>query len=224
MNNLNILYNCISCNKQVRNELYGTSFLPNLLTIISGFLVLILIVLLFVYLSNKKFKKHSLLFPAQGILNPVPLSTASVIIGIGLGGFVDGILFHQILQLHGMISNKLSILTYVGKAVNMFWDGIFHTTTFLAVLIGIILLVKQLKRKDINPSPKLAMGGALSGWGIFNIVEGIIHHHILDLHNVNEFTLNTDIWNYSFLLSGFIFLFIGLRIIYSRAHYPSRLQ
>ncbi|PKD16263.1 hypothetical protein APR41_10405 [Salegentibacter salinarum] len=158
------------------------------------------------------------------ILNPVPLSTASVVIGLGLGGFIDGILFHQILQLHGMVSNKLPITDLVGKAVNMFWDGIFHATTFMAVLIGFVLLVRLLKRKNINPSPKLATGGALIGWGIFNTVEGIIHHHILKFHNVNEFAMNTDLWNYGFLLSGVLLLVIGYRVVYNRDHYPSRLE
>ena len=34
-----------------------------------------------------------------------PLVTAGTVLGIGMGGFVDGILFHQILQLHNMLSN-----------------------------------------------------------------------------------------------------------------------
>jgi uncharacterized membrane protein len=38
-------------------------------------------------------------------VNPRPLVAAGALLGIGLGGFVDGILFHQILQLHNMLSN-----------------------------------------------------------------------------------------------------------------------
>jgi len=78
--------------------------------------------------------------------------------------------------------------------------------------------------RNINPSPKLALGGAIGGWGIFNLVEGIIHHHIIKLHNVNEFSLDPDIWNYSFLASGIIFMAIGYGLIYNRDHFPSRLN
>lgn len=219
-----VLAACINCNKEIQDQLYNSTFLPNLFTLISGFIVIILIVLSFTYLSARKFRKNSSLVPEKEVLNPVPLATASVVMGIGIGGFIDGILFHQILQLHGMVSNMLPIDTVVGKAVNMFWDGIFHALTLTAVLFGFALLLRLLKLKNINPSSRLAVGGAIGGWGIFNFVEGIIHHHIIKLHNVNEFALNPDVWNYAFLASGIIFMGIGYAFIYHRDHFPSRLS
>ena len=36
-----------------------------------------------------------------------PLVTAGILLGIGLGGFVDGIVFHQILQWHNMLSARI---------------------------------------------------------------------------------------------------------------------
>ncbi len=123
-----------------------------------------------------------------------------------------------------MVSNQLSTGSVVVKAVNMFWDGIFHVVALTAVIIGFILLVRLLKIKNINPASKLAVGGAFAGWGIFNFIEGIIHHHIIKLHNVNEFAMNPDIWNYGFLASGLILMGIGYAFIYNRDHYPSRLE
>lgn len=216
--------NCISCNKEIQDQLYGSNFLPNLLTIIIGFIILTLIVLGFAFLSAKKFDRHSAFYQGKELLNPVPLATAGVVMGIGVGGFVDGILFHQILQLHGMVSNQLPLDTVVGKAVNMFWDGIFHALTLTAVIIGFVLVIRLLRVPRINPSPKLALGGAIVGWGIFNLVEGTIHHQILKLHNVNEFVANPEIWNYSFLASGIIFIIIGYFLIYTRDHYPERIK
>jgi len=119
------LSTCISCNREIQDQLYNSAFLPNLLTLVSGFMVITLIVLLFAYLSAKKFKRNSSLISDKETLDPVPLATTGIVMGIGIGGFIDGILFHQILQLHGMVSNKLPIDTIAGKAVNMFWDGIF---------------------------------------------------------------------------------------------------
>lgn len=218
------LSHCISCNKEIQDALYGNSFLPNLLTIIIGFIILALIVLAFAYFSAKKYKKHSRVVADGETLDPVPLSTASVVMGMGIGGFIDGIVFHQILQLHSMVSNRLSIDTFVGKAVNMFWDGIFHALTLLAVTIGFILLVSLLKRRNINPSPRLALGGAVGGWGIFNLVEGIIHHQIIKLHNVNEYAMNPEVWNYSFLAGGIVMIAVGYSLIYHRDHYPARIE
>src|SRR5690606_25378146 len=112
----------------------------------------------------------------------VPLTTTSIIIGIGLGGLIDGIVLHQILQWHEMLSNKILATNYVGKSVNMFWDGIFHAFCLLIILLGCVLMWRLLQRNDINTSGKLFSGGLLMGWGIFNIVEGIIDHHLLKLH------------------------------------------
>ncbi len=46
------------------------------------------------------------------------------------------------------------------------------------------------------------------GWGIFNLVEGLIDHHILNLHHVIE-RLGVSGADYAFLLSGVLFISIG---------------
>jgi uncharacterized membrane protein len=57
------------------------------------------------------------------------------LLGIGPGGFVDGILFHQILQWHGMLRTPYAKTgvdpetAVVNMQVNMFWDGLFHAFT-----------------------------------------------------------------------------------------------
>src|SRR5690606_21033670 len=171
------------------------------------------------YFAFKRYEKHSLQFADKVILNPVPLIITAIILGIGIGGFVDGIFFHQILQWHGMFTNKLPADTLTGKAVNMFWDGIFHLLTLIAVIIGVISLIRLLKKKNINPSSNLAAGGFFAGWGIFNLVEGIVHHHILEFHNVREDVNNPEIWNYGFLASAVVFIGLGFIIIYSSEQY-----
>jgi uncharacterized membrane protein len=218
------LQGCISCNKGIQDALYNSTFLPNLFTLIIGFLILGLIVFAFSYFSFKKYERHAAFNSDKVLLNPVPLSTTSIILGIGIGGFLDGIIFHQILQLHGMVSNKLALDSVIGKAINMFWDGIFHLVTLTAVIIGVVSLVRLLSKKNINPSSKLAWGGFFAGWGIFNFVEGLIHHHIIKLHNVNEFAINQDIWNYGFLASGILCMVLGFSIIYNREHFPIRVE
>lgn len=215
---------CISCSNAVQEALYNSEFLPNFLTMIAGFLILGIIVVILTWFSFKKYNKHSLLFPDKDLLNPVPLSITSIILGIGIGGFIDGVLLHQILQWHGMFTNILPADTLINKSVNMFWDGIFHSLTLVTVIIGVVSLTRLLNKKNINPSPKLVWGGFFAGWGLFNFVEGIIHHHILEFHNVKEFTQYPNLWNYGFLTSGALFMVIGFSIIYNREHFPNRLE
>ena len=64
---------------------------------------------------------------------------AGVLIGIGMGGFVDGILLHQILQWHNMVSNWVPPNDMEAMKTNMLWDGIFHAFMWLVTLAGILL-------------------------------------------------------------------------------------
>jgi uncharacterized membrane protein len=137
---------------------------------------------------------------------------AATVLGIGLGGFIDGIVLHQILQWHEMLSNRIPPTTYVGKSVNMFWDGIFHAFTLLFTLTGVILLWKLLHRNDIKRSGNLLAGGMLFGWGLFNLLEGIADHQLLKLHNVREVTLDKQLWNLGFLGLSILFIIVGLLI------------
>lgn len=200
---------CPFCNPQVEQAIYNSQFYPNLLTMLSAFMVLGIIVGLLSVLSAKWHRANVVAYPTQQISTPVPLLTTAIILGIGIGGFIDGIVLHQILQWHEMLSAKLPPTNYVNKSVNMFWDGVFHAFTLLVTVAGIILFWRLLSRKDINRSGYLFSGGLLLGWGIFNIVEGIIDHHLLKLHNVREIASNPEAWNYYFLSFSFLIMLGG---------------
>ena len=139
--------------------------------------------------------------------NVKPLIAAGTLLGIGLGGFVDGIIFHQILQMHGMLTAyypKLGVpvdVAYRNMQINMFWDGLFHALTWIVTSTGLFLLWRAGQRPDVPWSSKAFAGSLPLGWGIFNLVEGIIDHHLLNVHHVTE---NPDhlIWDLGFLGSG----------------------
>lgn len=209
------VFACTTCNKQVREGIYNSTFYPNLVTMLSAFIVIAVLVTILTAISAKRHSTKLAANPGMQILSPVPLTIASMVLGIGLGGFIDGIALHQILQWHEMLSNKIPATDYIGKSVNMFWDGIFHAFCLIVVLVGVVLLWKLLGRKDIDRSGKLLSGGFLLGWGLFNMVEGIIDHHLLKLHNVMEFSSNHDFANYSFLGLSVVMLIIGYALINS---------
>jgi uncharacterized membrane protein len=209
-------YACTTCNKQIREAIWNSTFVPNLITMLSAFFVIGIIVVVLAVLSSKKHRGNLAMHKGKQVLNPVPLTTASTILGIGLGGFIDGIALHQILQWHEMLSNKMPPVDYVTKSVNMFWDGIFHAFCLVVVMVGVVLLWKLLRRNDIQRSGNLLGGGLLLGWGLFNIVEGIIDHHLLKLHNVREITNNTELWNYGFLGISVLMLIVAFMLINRR--------
>lgn len=112
-----------------------------------------------------------------------------------------------------MLSNKMPPTTLLAKNVNMFWDGIFHLYCLIVVLLGVTLLWKTTRKKAVDLSGKVLVGGLLAGWGIFNIVEGTIDHHILKLHNLKELSRYPDVWNFSFLGLSVFLTIIGYLLI-----------
>ena len=199
---------CPLCNPQIRDAIFDSRFYPNLLTMLSAFIVLALFVALFSWLALRWqriiVKSHQL-----PVVSPVPMIMAAMVLGIGLGGFFDGIVFHQILQAHEMLSNRIPANNYIGKSVNMFWDGIFHLFCLLTVIAGIALLWLLSGKKGIDRSGRLLVGGSIMGWGLFNGVEGIIDHQVLKLHNVIEVDQDHSTANYAFLASAVILVIIG---------------
>jgi uncharacterized membrane protein len=200
---------CITCNKDIREGIYNSAFLLNLFTIFSAFIALTIVIAILFRISTKRY--------GQSNIKPrVPFLAASMIAGIGLGGFIDGIILHQILQWHEMLTAKIPADTVVNKSVNMFWDGIFHLFTLITTILGIYLVWRVCKREAMNKSGYLLISGILIGWGIFNIIEGVINHHILRLHNVNEYSPYTSVWNYGFLTFSVVLILIGL-ILFKKA-------
>ena len=99
--------------------------------------------------------------------------------------------------------------TVAGLETNTLWDGLFH--------------IRQLGSRRSRPLRRLAahdqsalgaqrarlVGWMLVGWGLFNLVEGVLDHHILTIHRVREGAgVNEFAWDVAFLLFG-AFLVIG---------------
>ena len=143
-----------------------------------------------------------------------------LMIGVGLGGFVDGILLHQILQWHHMLSatdsdnigiSPYPVDTVYGLEVNTLWDGMFHATTWLFVAVGIFWLWRRVTARRGPWSRTSLVGLFLAGWGLFNLVEGIIDHHLLAIHHVRAGP-NQAVYDAGFLVLGALLLLGGLAI------------
>ncbi len=138
--------------------------------------------------------------------------SAGILLGLGLGGFFDGIVLHQLLQWHHMLTSAGYPPSDVRNLeINTLWDGIFHASTYIFVLLGLIILWKRAHQTHVRWSGKMLVGSILMGFGIFNLVEGIIDHHLLGIHHVNE-TIPREQWIYwdiGFLVWGAVMLIGG---------------
>ncbi|MFF8404762.1 DUF2243 domain-containing protein [Streptomyces sp. NPDC014846] len=142
---------------------------------------------------------------------PTSLRLPGIVLGVGLGGFVDGILLHQLLQWHHMLTStnhdRIGVRYYdphtvSGLRMNTVWDGVFHTVCWIAVLTGLAILYSRVTagRRQVWTSRGL-WGWILVGWGLFNLVEGVLDHQILGIHHVRGGPHQTW-WDIGFLVLG----------------------
>jgi uncharacterized membrane protein len=137
--------------------------------------------------------------------------TAGMVLGVGLGGFADGIVLHQIIQWHNMGSAVLPPTTMEAMSQNMVWDGMFHLATWLVTLVGTFMLWSAARSGvGVARSAPAFVGELFFGWGAFNLVEGLVDHHLLDLHHVRDMPVHVPIYDWVFLgIGGIGFLLLG---------------
>jgi len=137
--------------------------------------------------------------------------SAGILFGLGLGGFFDGIVLHQVLQWHHMLSSWYPVDTLGNLKLNILWDGLFHSSTYVFVVVGLFILWRAAHRRHLAWSSKLLAGTLLLGWGIFNLVEGVVDHELLGTHHVNELVPQDQriYWDIAFLAWGFAMLVGG---------------
>ena len=81
---------------------------------------------------------------------------AALILGVGLGGLMDGIALHP----------------------SAHW---LHLATWLATLAGVMVLWSAASLSGRLPTMRTFVGYLLIGCGAFNLIEGTINHHVLFL-------------------------------------------
>ena len=159
-----------------------------------------------------------------------PLIIAGIVLGMGLGGFFDGIVLHQILQWHHLVTVPFPPTSLENLELNTFWDGVFHSATYLFVIAGLFILWRAAHRKHLAWSNKMLVGTLLLGFGLFNTVEGLVDHHLLGIHHVNELAPRGQwiVWDLGFLLWGVAMLvaliFVGLLMSLSWADIRTRFE
>lgn len=145
--------------------------------------------------------------PSYGVF---PRASA-ILFGIGLGGFFDSIVFHEVLQWHHMISSWYPPTSLDSIRLNTRWDGFFHSATCLCVVLGIALFWRKASTRVLYWSSEMLGGGMFVGWGSYNLVEGIVDHALLGIHHVNETVPASQraYWDLAFLAWGALMVFGG---------------
>lgn len=132
--------------------------------------------------------------------------------GIGFGGFVDGIVLHQVLQWHHLLTDEgdFPMDTVRGLEQNTLADGIFHAATWVFLLVGTLAAISAWQQRRLAPPWRTHVGLLLAGWGGFNLVEGIVDHQLLGIHHVRDDLGGPLSWDIGFLVFGAVLVVVGV--------------
>lgn len=125
------------------------------------------------------------------------LSTGGWLLGFGLGGFFDGILLHQILQWHHL----LSLVEGVGDLrAQMLFDGLFHAAMYVIAAAGLALLWRDRHALARPGAGRRLLGILLVGFGSWHIADGVLSHWVLGIHRIRLDSAHPLAWDMGWFL------------------------
>jgi uncharacterized membrane protein len=148
-----------------------------------------------------------------------PPKAPGLLLGVGLGGFVDGIVLHQILQWHHLLTDEgdFPMDTVTGLEQNTVADGFFHVLTWVVVVVGTFVTLNAWQNRKLAPPWRSHVGMLIIGWGIFSLVEGVIDHQVLGIHHVRDDVGGPLSWDIGFLAFGALLILAGFALTRSGA-------
>ncbi|WP_247887434.1 DUF2243 domain-containing protein [Azospirillum sp. SYSU D00513] len=119
---------------------------------------------------------------------------AGLALGFALGGFFDGILLHQILQWHHLLS-AVEGPDWQDIRVQILADGLFHALMYLVAAAGLWLLWRGRRGLEAPGAGHRLLGHALVGFGGWHVVDALLSHWILGIHRIRMDAGNPLFWD-----------------------------
>lgn len=137
---------------------------------------------------------------------------AGYLLGFSLGGFFDGILLHQILQWHHLLSG-LEGDAFRDIRVQILADGLFHALMYVLAAAGLWLLWRARREFTVRAADRVLFANALIGFGVWHIVDTLFSHWLTGIHRIRMDSPNPLLWDILWLvLFGLIPLAIGIAL------------
>lgn len=129
--------------------------------------------------------------PAAGLALP------TFLLGFSLSGFLDGILLHQILQWHHL----LSAIRGDDIRFQVLADGYFHLAMYAVALAGLWLLWRRRRRLGCADGVRGALVPFLLGFGAWHVVDAVLSHWVLGIHRIKWDAPNPLVWDIGWLVA-----------------------
>jgi uncharacterized membrane protein len=120
------------------------------------------------------------------------LTWAGFLLGFALGGFFDGILLHQILQWHHLLSNVDAVQD---MRLQIMADGLFHALMYVLAAIALLLLWRARAATGEPGAGRRLCGTALVGFGAWHMIDGVLSHWILGIHRIRMDSASPLMWD-----------------------------
>jgi len=141
----------------------------------------------------------------------------SLALGVALGGFFDGILLHQILQWHHLLS---LVPGMDDLRLQVLWDGYFHALMYALALAAAWGMWRARRRGVAAPGGLVLAGALLLGFGAWHALDALLSHWILGIHRIKLDSAQPLAWDIGWLVVfGLAPLFAG-RLLLQRG--PAR--
>lgn len=129
-------------------------------------------------------------------------------LGVALGGFFDGIVLHQVLQWHHLLS---AVQAARDLRVQILADGLFHALMYLLAIVGLAQLWRRRAALDGRGAGRALGAAALLGFGAWHAVDAVLSHWILGIHRIRMDVANPLVWDLAWLaVFGLVPLACGL--------------
>jgi uncharacterized membrane protein len=127
-----------------------------------------------------------------------PWVRSAGVLGFAAGGLFDGILLHQILQWHHL----LSLVPGVERLrEQVLWDGYFHAFMYVAAGIGLVGLWRARAQLEAERWQSMA-GVPLLGFAAWHTVDSVVSHWWLGIHRIRIDSPDPLMWDLAWL-AGF---------------------
>ncbi len=148
--------------------------------------------------------------------SPRLLATAGFLLGFGLGGFFDGILLHQLLQWHHLLSG-LQAEPWPDLRMQILADGLFHALMYLIAVAGLLVLWRARAALDAAGTGRRLLSSALAGFGAWHVVDAVVSHWLTGIHRIRMDEPNPLFWDLLWLvLFGLLPLAVAWYLVRSR--------
>jgi uncharacterized membrane protein len=113
------------------------------------------------------------------------ITLALMALGTALSAFFDGILLHQVLQWHHLLSLAEGA-SWRDLQNQVLADGLFHAAVYLLMVAGLAMLWRRRRELHRPGARRRVIADLLLGFGLWNVVDIVGVHWMAGLHRVRS--------------------------------------